>query len=289
VKRDIPSLPRSLRDYGYQTHALHVDSLSYFNYRQAYNHLGFQNVETLHDEVGIPIAVSGRVATDAALVDLIIDRSRDSGPQFIFAFPNATHGRWRYEGYEASDLKLIHLSGIEGADEAQRWARAVHEADRDLKRLIDHFAERPEPTLILVLGDHWPALDSAVFDALGVGLTDSTLGPEDWIRRHTVEAVVWSNYPTPKKDFELSMNLVGDLVLETAGYRPTGFLGLHRSVRSILPVLSTVMKSDTGDLATSADALPPRARRLRDDYRLLQYDALFGERFLMRAMHPTAR
>jgi len=69
--------------------------------------------------------------------------------------------------------------------------------------------------------------------------------------------------------------------------RPTGLLAVSDEVRRRFPVLRSYVRSADGRIWTW-DSVPAGGRSLLDDYRLLQYDVLLGERYALGKVRTAA-
>ncbi len=97
LRHPIPSLPRALKEAGYRGTAIQVDPKYFFARENAYHLLGFDDVRWLDESPGIQRATRNSWPSDAAVVDAILDVSRQAEPFFIFAFPASTHAPYNQE------------------------------------------------------------------------------------------------------------------------------------------------------------------------------------------------
>ena len=106
IKRDLPTLPRLLKQQGYRTVAVHVDVPSLYNRREVYPHLGFDKIRWLSEENRQSKDVQGLSVSDDAVVDALIEESEGERPFFAFAFPSSTHCPYDYTRYLQSSLDV---------------------------------------------------------------------------------------------------------------------------------------------------------------------------------------
>ncbi len=280
IDRPIPSLPWLLKHYHYRSIALRADRFRYYNEQHVYPLLGLDSITSLYDsDPGVALDVSGRVPSDDAMVDAIINESRRGSPYFIFAFPESTHIPWDYPQYLRSSLDIAspHLPE-EAHDELKTYLNALHTADRALGRLIGHFARSARRTVIVVLGDHLPALSIPSYLADGYA---KDLGPDEIQRLHRSPILIWANFPTSKEPILCSFNYLAGRILRALGIEPTGFLALNEALAARLPVLSTYVQTARGDLLKPAD-VPEPDRALINDFAVIQYDVLFGRQYTLK-------
>jgi len=99
---------------------------------------------------------------------------------------------------------------------------------------------------------------------------------------------VWANFALPAEQTALSVNMLAPFVLERMGIPRTSLFAVTDSVRRAMPVVSEVVQTADGRL-WSRDSVPASLRTPLDDYRLVQYDLLFGDHAVLRGAGATAR
>ena len=281
VKRPIPSLPRALKDIGYRTTAVQPDPKSWFNREQVYDLLGFDEAVWLHEDTGNERAALGWWPSDKVVAEAVIRASRTASPFFIFAFPSGTHSPYSGGAYGNSDLDVLDPLSGDAAGELKGYINVLRDADRAIGRLIEYFRRQPDPTMIVIVGDHLPPLSGEVLRPLyekmsGLPKTDQARA----IRR--VPLLVWTNYVLPRENIELSTNALPPYLLDKMEIRPAGFLAAIDTVRSMFPILSRYVREVDGPM-WNRDSLPTEGHALIEEYRLLQYDLLLGHQYFLHA------
>jgi len=296
ITEPLISVPWQFKRAGYQTNALHVAHLAFFNYRKTYPLLGFDRVETLWQKPGVPLDVARRFPSEQALVDAIIAKTEHEQPQFIFAFPNSTHGFWDYPGYLDSDLEVSGSYIGAGDRSIKTYVNALHSADQAIGQLVSHFAQSEEKTLILIMGDHQPSLPEYRQQLIMSRLEHSAALPAEFASRkemkktfkklikqhadelydvnHKVPYVIWTNYPAPRYDQDLSMNLLATRLFEAVPVKPEPWFHFLNMLRGQVTEVSHKIIAPDGRYMSDA---PAGLQALIDQYRLLQYDVFQGE------------
>jgi hypothetical protein len=269
LHRPLPAVPRRLAAEGYRTTALHVESLHYYNYQEAYRHLGFAAARTLYGDPALPLDAARARPTDDALVTAVIREAERGGPYFIFAFPNSTHWPWDYPAYRDAPIEIIAPVLPEAARlELKTYVNALHTADRALARLVAHFADAPEPVVIAIIGDHHPALTVAAYPALREQRDVPTGCP----------FVLWSNRPTRPLPPFLSAAFVGSTLLRAIGILPDDYLAIADALAARLPVIHARSAQRPDGTEHTLSELTDDERRLLSDAKIVAYDRLFGSR-----------
>jgi len=281
VKTPLPSLPGALKHLGYRTIAVQADPKNYFNREQVYGLMGFDQIHWLRDDPGFKPSERGYWPSDKAIVESVIEASRQSSPFFIFAFPSSTHSPYNSGIYGNSDLDVLDPPPGNAAGEVKEYINALRVADRAIGRLIDHFRRQPDPTIIAVVGDHIPPLSAEAFHLFDTKLAGMSKAEQTWkIRR--VPLLVWTNFDLPREEMEMSLNALPSYLFGKMSISPQGFLAVTDAVRLKLPILSGAYVRGADGSVWDRDSLPPQERALVDDYQLLQYDLLFGRHFSLR-------
>ena len=290
IRRPTPGLPEILAGSGYRTLALHVESLSFYNYREVYPLLGYKTWQTLQEDPAamLRLDTAGQRPSDDELVKAVVRSSRGSQPFFVFAFANSTHWPWNYAGrYRDSRLDVREPNlPLAARRELKTFVNALSTADRALQKLVDHFSRRREKTVILVLGDHLPGLDPQTYE-LSLKRRGVVAGSPRGSRIPaaaqglTVPGLIWSNFSLPRRNFTASNNLLLPRILRSLGLQPRGLPALLDRVAARFSVISDFVETTDGRRFRVGDARIPHRKLLRD-YRLAQYDLLQGEQYLRR-------
>ena len=217
AQKPLMSLPRQLRDQGYETVAIHPYQAGFWSRDRAFVHMGFDRFEDIkHFDHGDR---HGWYIGDDALLRRVEETlaAPRSKPLFLFAISMENHGPWHERpGLDETILAKIDvpetLSG--GADrQLRQYLYHLHRADRFLGDLIKYVKTRKQHTLVLFYGDHLPGLDTA-FERLG--FRDGETGP-----RQPVPFVLYDNRnpDAVATDGTLRSYHLASLLLDAAGFR----------------------------------------------------------------------
>ena len=249
--RRIPSLASTLRDLGYATVAIQADPKYYFNRERAYDLLGFDRVVWLHEERDAERDARGfGLPSDAAVVQALIEVSRERHPFFAFAFPTSTHAPYNSGTYRNSDLDVVDGSPVGSVAEIKEYVNSLRVADQAVGTFIRYFRDRPERTIVVVLGDHLPPLSQ---NALQRFFTRSSRLPQgaQALMTRRVPLLVWANFEMPTDQGELSTNALPAYLLEKMNIVPTNLLAVTAAVRRRMPVFGPYLPRSGGrDLET---------------------------------------
>jgi len=275
VNTPIPALPNILRNQGYVSTALHTYHNWFYNRTGVYEHLGFNNFVSLeffpnpiHDDM---------YYRDNEITDEILKLIKENDePNFIFAVTMQAHGPYKTDSkkyYASIEAKLDEEAGSfspEAENILEYYADTLVEIDKELARLINSLEELDEETIVVFYGDHLPLLgeDYQVYKEAGYFNGEESYSNYEKIYKTPI--LIWNNFDTTREDLNISSTFIGPYVLELAGlegYYLTDYLNdLNSQEKNYFPRLdykehSSLSESDI------------------DNYEILQYDILFGEKY----------
>lgn len=284
VTRPTPSLANDFIAAGYSAVALHPFDGSFWNRRRVYGDFGFQTFEDrdafVHRDMTGPFINDHALASE---INMMLDRGQ--GPHFVFAVSLQSHAPYTGGMYRYSNRVAVHddtksLSD-DALDQLSTYASGVRDAVSSFNEVVDHAGKTGRPTIVLMFGDHLPALgdDYAIYVETGyLGTPDaSRWAAADQERMHVVPLLVWSNTNAriDLADSPFSPVYLGYRVKRMAGLRSDRVDDLMRRTAFSWPVLSQIYsKNASGD---TVRGMPQSAST--DDYGLVAYDLLLGKQF----------
>lgn len=276
---DVPSLPKLLRESGYRALAIHPYNCEFWHRDVVYPQLGFERFE---DIVGFyPSDVKGHYVSDDAVASHII-RCIDEAkkPTFLFAVTmqnHAPHERSQYDHYNVSVAQ--RHSGVDD-DALLAYTQGVYDADRSLRKLIDHFSQSDEPVVLIAFGDHLVPLAN-IYSASGYLQPGREDSPTQRVKMRATPAVIWTNMAEPLPEIApiTSPNLVSPSLLGYLGMSDPYFTGLLGKVRDASPGLSRYVHVTAAGKPVLGE--PEGSRQVLRDYGLLQHDLLLGKRYAL--------
>ena len=289
VRRDMPSLASFLGANGYETVAMHPFQGWFWNRTNVYAHFGF---DRFLDEKDLKdLDKRGRLASDMAFTQAVIDEAEAAdAPLFLFAVTLQNHGPYEKDRYPDGRLDVATGAGDAARAAIHTYAEGMADADEALMRLIDWAEHRERETIVVFFGDHLPPLGPAyvatgmlkrnVGERIG---SAATLSPQ----RET-PLVIWSNRAGALDDIgTISPSFLPLHVLRAAGISHpfyTGLLGgLHERFRVVDRHLLIGRDGGSVEGWSRASAIDP----VISDYRLVQYDAMFGRERGGRRLFPA--
>lgn len=286
VNHDIEALPHLFRDNGYRTVALHSFDGDWWDRREKYPLLGFDEFYTRDDFDPEEVNYVRRYISDMDTFKKITDLYEQSDdPLFLFCVTMQNHADFsaRYENMNY-DIKLNNVlaQDDEHFDYAENYLSLLRESDDALEYLIEYLKRSQEPTIVVFFGDHYPTLDTAFYDALmNTDVGNITL--EDSLPMYSTAYFVWANYDLGDsigKDGIVSPNFLGQDVLDMAGITSPTSRSCLRVLREKISAISAIAVYDNDGVPhTTPESLPEELQKIIDDYSFIQYGLIYFDEY----------
>ena len=258
IARPTEALPSMLKKAGYQTFALHPGFRWFYNRQNVYRYLGFD--EAVFEDSFPREAYEGSFITEKATFDRFLEmfeaRRTDDPQAPIFAFCLTIQNHYAYFNrfLTEGEYNFASAHNFSDADKnnLSNYFQGMRYADEQLARLAAYLEALDEPAILVYFGDHLPAMDESIYDALipGADAPEGSLTLET--RLYRVPFLIWQNSAAQKdidllaranaaampEDEIISSNYLGAYVLELLGYEGLSPFFAHvNQVRADYPVL----------------------------------------------------
>ena len=279
VRRPLPSLATFLKSKGYTTKAIHPFRQWFWNRRNVYKNFGF---DTFMSEENLPkLAVRGPLVSDQALTEEIIRQADQTNrPFFFFTVTLQGHGPYEPHRYKHPSIDVTTQAGEAERATIRTFAEGASDADSSLRYLMNWANKRWRPTVLVFFGDHLPPLGQA-YVATGYmrnRVADRRAPLSDMLKQHETPLVIWSN--RTGSDFgagTISPVFLPLHVLELAGISHPYYTDFLGSVRDQYKVIDRHILLSSDNSAKEDWKRNPHSDPLIRNFRLLQYDMMFGE------------
>lgn len=159
----LPSLPGLLRERGYDTVAIHGNSGAFWSRSDTYRGIGIERFLTEDDfqQAGVR---DGLWYSDASMTDLLLQElDAADAPLFVMAISIENHGPYNSQAPVLDEAARHGVPLPEGMDPPvastlRKYLYHLRNADRQLVRLLEHLRQRGRPFVLVLFGDHLPAL-----------------------------------------------------------------------------------------------------------------------------------
>ncbi len=247
------SICYDLKNYGYSTHAVHNHTGTFYDRHRNYANLGFDTfipVEYMHDVERNP----NNWAKDKILTGEVF-KCLDStdGRDFVFGVSVQSHGKYPTEVIDETQTVVVE-KGMEDNPEYkigfEYYINQLHEMDEFVGELVEAVKNYDEPTILVLYGDHLPAMSISKEQLLNEDLFET-------------EYVIWANYDIPVLDEDLYAYQLNSRVTELMNMDVNLVNKLHRYYKS--------------------DKENPL---YEEELQVLMYDELYGSNFATGGANP---
>ena len=202
TEKTMETMCYDLKSLGYSTHAIHNHRAVFYNRNKVFANMGmdtFTSIEYMSDVEKTP----KNWAKDHILTECITDalnstESRD----MIYTISVQGHGKYPTEQV----LEDPEITVTSAPTEALKWqfeyyVNQVHEMDKFIGELTETLQSYDEPVVLVMYGDHIPAIDMTEDDLKSRNL-------------YGTEYVIWSNFDLQGDDEDMYSYQLGAHVLE---------------------------------------------------------------------------
>ncbi len=238
----------SLSALGYGTHSMHNHTGTFYDRYRVYANLGFDTFTPAEHMQGLTYTDLGW-EKDAVLRDYIEKAlAATEGPDFVFAVSVQGHGKYpELPMVDEPAVTVTNSLSPERHNALQYYVEQLHEMDALVGALRNYVAALPEKTVLVLYGDHLPALE----------LASEELYDGDCFAS---EYVIWANYPLELSAPDLEAYQLSALTLSLLGIR--------------------------GGLVTEVHRAYYQTEEYSEMLRLVGYDALYGDGFAFGGASP---
>lgn len=185
------SLAYDLDSIGYTSHAIHNHRAVFYNRNTVFSNMGFDtftSLEYMKDVAKTP----KNWAKDYVLTGCILDAlDSTKGRDMIYTISVQGHGKYPSEKViENPEIEVLSAPTEELKWKYEYYVNQIYEMDQFVKELTDELAKLDEPTILVMYGDHIPALDITEDDLENGNLFGT-------------QYIVWNNMNLQKDDENL--------------------------------------------------------------------------------------
>lgn len=196
------SLAYDLDSLGYTSHAIHNHRAVFYNRNSVFANMGFDtftSVEYMKNVEKTP----KNWAKDDVLTECITDAlDSTDGRDMIYTISVQGHGKYPPE--QVLQNPVIEVTAAPSEElkwKYEYYVNQIYEMDQFIKALTDTLAKREEPTVLVMYGDHIPALDMTEDDLESGNL-------------YGTQYLIWDNMGLKKDDENLHAYQLAAHVME---------------------------------------------------------------------------
>lgn len=243
------SIAYNLKEYGYATHAIHNHRAAFYSRNVVYANLGFDDFTALEYMPQVPTTPKNW-AKDSILTSQIIKALNTTEDQADLVFTVSVQGHGKYPTdpvLEDPEITVVSCPDEDYHYALEYYVNQIHEMDDFIGNLTDTLSKRDEKTILVLYGDHLPAL--------GLEAKDMESGS-----LYRTQYLIWDNFGLTKEDEDMAAYQLSAAVL--------GRLGISNGIFNAYHQFCQEQESYWSGLRT------------------LQYDAIEGEKLLYGGTSP---
>ena len=201
----VESVARDLKSIGYSAHAIHDHRALFYNRNEVFANMGYDTFTSLEYMSDVQRTPKGW-AKDMILTSQIMDALKSTKQKdYIYTISVQGHGQYPAEKLLADpDIIVTKAPSDSAKNKFEYFANEVHEMDNFVKKLTKELSEYDEKVILVMYGDHIPALD----------ITEENYDAKDLFQ---TQYVVWSNYDMEKKDEDIAAFQLSAEILDRVG------------------------------------------------------------------------
>lgn len=270
-----------LKSLGYYTLAVHPFDPTFWDRNIVFPNIGFSKFLS-ETNFKNPQMKRGFIS-DLSAMKMIVQQykaNQASGkPYFNFTVTMQNHFSWGKDDYPENERVKLSAPGLtpDESDILTTYATGVREADSALKYLIDYFSTVKQPTIVVIYGDHMPALDDNTLTAGGylVGDESSALNVQ---KKHSTPYIIWNNFGgTKAQQADMSMYELIPFIDQTFRLpRPLYFDFLEQQYETYRGYATGVYIDNQNQPVMQ---MPAGGQEYLQKQELFEYDLLIGNRY----------
>ncbi len=313
MKPSVPTILDMLEDFGYRTVAITAEASKVWDREEIYQGMGFDMYLSLEDFPDSAPLVGG-VVSDEALADMVLQILSDAEqPTFVFVVTGENTRPYSKDKYQDNDFVTLNIQ-VEWSDAYNTYLRGLEHADNMLGKLTKGMDGMNYPAKLCFMGSRLPSFDGFYGLYYRGGLISGGHSyqwtMEENLLMHTVPVVIWGNgtYTETKEEFDEEGNLVSTTQVvhkDTAEFMCQNdtvsawllpeimidwadlpMYGMYRQIWRRGEVLSIIydgiIVDDEGRFFSET---PQDLEASIESYRILNYDAVFGYRYLRKYLY----
>ncbi|MDR2458343.1 MAG: sulfatase-like hydrolase/transferase [Clostridiales Family XIII bacterium] len=190
-KETVPTMAYDMKNIGYKTHVMHNHRGMFYNRNTVFPNMGYDDFTSL--EYMLNIEKSERNWTRDIVLSSEIEDILKSTKEMDYIYTISVQGHGEYAKNKVVENPYVRVSGFKDKDMKNAYEYYVHQLmdmDNFVKDLTKRLEKLDEKTVLVLYGDHQPALD----------LEDEDLELGSLLK---TEYVVWANYDLEKQDKNL--------------------------------------------------------------------------------------
>lgn len=191
LETSLETLAYDLKDIGYKAHAIHNHRGAFYGRNLVFSNLGFDSFTSL-EYMNNVVKTPKNWARDGVLTDYILDALKSSKEEdFVYAISVEGHGSYPQEKVLLDpEIEILDAPTEELKWQYEYYFNLLNSMDNFIKGLTDKLSAYDEKVILVLYGDHLPAID----------FTEEDLTTKDI---YLTPYVIWSNFRMAREEKDL--------------------------------------------------------------------------------------
>ncbi len=228
LDREQPTIVQCYDDLGYSTAYVHPFLSSFYSRKRVYSNFGFDTM-IFDDSFTVPVEYEGTYISDETVFNQIEKLIKETDKP-LYVHTTTMQNHQPYSDGDNTDEELEnYLSKIKITSDA-------------FKKFTEHLSEIDEPTVVLMIGDHFPSFkaENSAYDKININADNCSSVYEQ-------SYIVWSNYITDYSsmpDEKISTFYLPYVMYNLIDAPKDTFIQAMTDKMQTLPIYSTQYDSD---------------------------------------------
>ena len=210
-KKTLENMAYIAKSHGYRTSALHDHRALFYNRNEVYANMGFDTFTSVEYMNNVSFTPTNW-CKDTVLTGEIMEIMKSSEERdFMHVISVEGHGAYPTERVFKNPYTTVTCDDEETKWKYEYYLNECHEMDTFIGELIEEIEDADEPTVMIIYGDHIPALDVKEENYKADNL-------------YQTRYVIWDNIGLQKEDRDITSYQSGAILLEDAGLGHEGIL-----------------------------------------------------------------
>lgn len=268
------------KEQGYRTEAMHPIYGAFYNRASVNPNLGF-DIYYNYENMFSNIECDTEFVSDDLFFDAIIEgyenSKKDGVPYFNFSVTYQNHVPYNSSYYEGKEYYFDNV-GLDDVsynliNEYFSWIKKTNDA---LKYLINYFDNEDEPVVVVLFGDHNPALgdNASVYHELGINIDVSNL--DGFLNYYETPYVIHANESARKmfdNDFvgngdDISPIFLMNELFNNMGIKGNNYMQYMNDFKNNIDVISSIYYKEDGEFVNAIDS---KYLKLIKEYNSINY------------------
>lgn len=251
-KRTLESMAYITKNHGYSTSALHNHRALFYNRNEVYANLGFDSFTSVEYMNEVEKTPKNWCKDSVMIKDIMEIMKKSKERDFMHIISVQGHGK-----YPDEQVYKHPYATVTADNESTKWKyeyyfQQMYEMDKFIGKLIKEINKADEPTIMIIYGDHIPALD----------VKESNYENGDL---YQTDYVIWDNIGLDKHDEDITSYEAGAILLDEAGLGHEGVIFDYQQT--------------TGN----------KGKNYKRNLEALSYDILYGDSYAFGGINPYKR